>query len=236
MKEYALNYTKSLPNYMCVQTTRRHIEATTRGYQSYGDEVRELLTFFDNKESYKVEMINGKSVTHIEHNQLGGVVSSGEFGSMLKHIFDPDTGTTFDWDHWATLRGKRVYVFSFNVPQEKGYSMYHGESKRDYVSAYKGLVYADRDTKAVMRIKMDCVGIPPDYPIHEVGLTLDYNPTKIADQEFTLPFHFELHSTENRAVTKNEADYRLYRKFGAEATITFGEAEPIPEDQLKEQK
>src|SRR5438445_5623690 len=27
MKEYALNYTKSLPNYMCVQTTRRHIDS-----------------------------------------------------------------------------------------------------------------------------------------------------------------------------------------------------------------
>ena len=87
---------------------------------------------------------------------------------------------------WATLRGKRVYVFSFNVGKDKGYSMYHGESKREYVSAYKGLVYADRDTKAVMRIKMECVGIPPDYPIHEVGLTLDYNPTKIAEQEFTV--------------------------------------------------
>jgi hypothetical protein len=33
----------------------------------------------------------------------------------------------------------------------------------------------------------------------------------------------------------NDADYKLYRKFGAEATITFGDVEEIPEDQLKEQ-
>jgi len=44
-----------------------------------------------------------------------------------------------------------------------------------------------------------------------------------------------LTSKENKADTKNEADYRLYQKFGAEASITFGDIEPIPEDQLKEQ-
>jgi hypothetical protein len=234
MKSYALNYTKGLPNYMCVQTTHRHIEPTVRGYLPYGDVVQEQLSFFDRKETYKVESIDGKAVANMEHNQLGGVVSSGEFGSMLHHIFDPETGTDFTWDHWATLRGKRMYVFAFSVPKSAGYSMYHGESKREYTSAYKGLVYADHETKEVMRIKMDCVGIPPDYPIHEVGLTLDYAPTKIGDQEFTLPFHFELHSREEKAVSKNEAQYRLYRKFGAETSITFTD-EPTPEDQLKEQ-
>jgi hypothetical protein len=128
-----------------------------------------------------------------------------------------------------------MYVFSFSVPKSAGYSMYHGESKREYISAYKGLVYADHDTKAVMRITMECVGIPPDYPIHTVAITLDYNPTKVGDQEYVLPFHFELNSSEQKAVMKNAADYKLYRKFGAEATITFGDTEPIPEDQLKEQ-
>jgi hypothetical protein len=235
MKDYALNYTKNLPNYVCVQTTRRHIQPTVRGYAPYGDVIQEQLTFFDRKETYKVEMINHQSVSNVDHYQLGGAVSSGEFGSMLSHIFDPDTGAEFDWDHWATLRGKRMYVFAFRVPKSAGYSMYHGETKREYISAYKGMIYADRDSKAVMRIKMDCVGIPADYAIKEVGITLDYTPTKIADQEFVLPFHFELNSTDSKAVVKNEADYKLYRKFGAEATITFSETDPVPEDQLKEQ-
>ncbi len=235
MKDYALNYTKNLPNCMCVQTTRRHIDPTVSGYRPYGDVIQEQLSFFDSKETYKVEMIDGKSVANVQHSQLGGAVSSGEFGTMLAHIFDPETGTEFDWDHWATLRGRRMYVFAFRVPKSAGYSMYHGESKREYTSAYNGLVYADRETKAILRIKMDCVGIPADYPIKAVGITLDYNPTKIGDQEFVLPFHFELHSHDDKAVAKNEAEYKLYRKFGAEATITFGDVDPTPEDQLKEQ-
>ncbi len=50
-----------------------------------------------------------------------------------------------------------------------------------------------------------------------------------------LPYHFELSSKEMGVETTNRADYRLYQKFGAEASITFGDVEPIPEDQLKEQ-
>ena len=234
IKDYALNYTSNLPNYVCYQTTRRHIQPTVPGYLPYGDVVREQLSFFDRKESYKVVMINNQSVANVEHDRLGGAVSNGEFGSMLAHLFDPQTGADFHWDHWATLRGKRMYVFAFSVPKSAGYSMYHGESRREYISAYKGLVYADRDTKTVMRIKMDCVGIPSDYPIKEVGITLDYEPTKIGEQEYVLPFHFELHSTDTKAVVKNEADYKLYRKFGAETSITF-DSDPVPDDQLQEQ-
>ena len=235
IKDYAMNYTANLPNYVCVQTTQRRIEPTVRGYRPYGDVIQEQLSFFDKKETYKVQMINHQSVSNVDHNRLGGAVSSGEFGTMLSHIFDPQTGAEFNWDHWATLRGRRMYVFSFTVPKSEGYSMYEAESKREYVSAYKGLIYADRETKAVMRVKMECVGIPADYPIKEVGITLDYTPTKIGDSEYVLPFHFQLDSKDTKAVVKNEADYRLYRKFGTESTITFSDAEPIPEDQLKEQ-
>lgn len=234
IKDYALNYTKNLPNYMCMQTTRRKIHPVLSGYIPYGDVIREELSFVDGKESYKVLMRNEQALANVQHNQLGGAISNGEFGTMLAHIFDPETGTEFDWDHWATLRGKRMYVFAFHVPKSAGYSMVYGDGHREYTSAYKGLIYADRETKAVMRIKMECIDIPKDYPIKTVGITLDYAPTKIGEETYTLPFHFELDSTDTMAVIKNEADYKLYRKFGAEATITF-DTEPVPEDQLKEQ-
>jgi hypothetical protein len=236
VKEYALNYTKNLPNYVCVQITRRRIEPTQSGYLPQGDEVQELLSFVDGKESYKVEAINGKSESNRKHEELGGVVSSGEFGRLMSGIFDPDSGTEFHWDHWATaLRGKPMYVFGYSISKENGYSMYHGESKREYTSAYKGLIYADLQTKAVMRFTMETVVIPADFPIHEVKITLDYNPTKIAGQEYILPYHYELTSKEIRADTTSRADYRLYQKFGAESGITFGDIAPIPEDQLQEQ-
>jgi hypothetical protein len=235
MKEYALNYTKNLPNYVCVQITRRRIEPTQSGYLPEGDEVQELLSFVDGKESYKVEAINGKSESNKKHEELGGVVSSGEFGRLMSGIFDPESGTEFHWDHWATLRGPLMYVFGYSVPKSNGYSMYHDESKREYTSAYKGLVYFDVQAKVISEIQMETVDIPADFPIHEVKIKLDYAPTKISGQEYILPYRFELTSKEVKAETTNRADYRLYQKFGAEASITFGDIAPIPEDQFQEQ-
>jgi hypothetical protein len=45
----------------------------------------------------------------------------------------------------------------------------------------------------------------------------------------------EVRSREGRALDRNVMQFSLYRKFGANATITFDAPDPIPEDQLKEQ-
>jgi hypothetical protein len=242
MREYALSYTKGLPNYVCVQTTHRKQEPTEmlyqkgyRGYSSTGDVVQELLTFFDQKETYRVEMIDGKSVTNVKHEALGGVRSSGEFGSMLRDIFDPESGAEFAWDNWHTLRGKRVYAFAYHVDKDHGYSMGDDESHRTYTSAYKGLVYWDRDAYAIPKVTLDTVGIPADFPIHEVHIQLDYDLIKVGEREYMLPYHFLLTSRANEANSSNEADYRLYRKYGAEATITFGDTDPVPDEKLKDE-
>jgi len=238
IKEYALNYTTSLPNYVCVQTTHRKIDPTDKvfkqGYRGTGDTIQETLTFFEHKETYKVEMINGKSVANVSHFQLGGTTSSGEFGSMLSDIFKENSGAEFSWERWATLRGKRMYVFSYRIPKSNGYSMEDVEAHKSYTSAYHGLIFADHDTKTILQITLDTVGVPADFPIHQVHIKLDYDHVKIADQDFLLPYHYLLTSSAEKANTVNEADFKAYRKYGAEATITFDD-NPIPEDQLKEQ-
>ena len=189
----------------------------------------------DGKEDYKVVLVNNLPVANMKHEQLGGITSSGEFGTMLYQIFTPETQTQFDWERWATLRGKRMYVFSFRVAQANSdYSIYHQPSGRTIVAGYHGLIYADAVTQQIMRIKMDCDGLEA-FPINQVSLTLDYAPTKISEQTFVLPMAAEVRSREGRTLGKNVMQFSLYRKFGADATITFDTPDPIPEDQLKEQ-
>src|SRR5437764_11888775 len=50
---------------------------------------------------------------------------------------------------------------------------------------------------------------------------LDYDFQKIADQEFILPLKAEVFMSGNKLMYRNETEFRLYRKFGAEATITL---------------
>jgi hypothetical protein len=235
MKEYALNYTAKLPNYLCVQITRRHYDPSDKRYRSAGDVIQEQLSFYDKKETYTVQMFNGQSVHNISHERLGGVKSSGEFGSMLNNIFDLEHDAKFDWDHWGTLRGKLMYVFAYRVEKQYGYSMLDEETHRQYTSAYTGLIYADKETKEIQRVTLKTVEIPSDFTIKNVDLKLDYKPTEISGQVFTLPFHYQLDSDTMHGKSNNEADFKMYQMYGADTKITFEDSGPTPEDQLKEQ-
>lgn len=239
MRDYAKNYSMSLPNYICVQTTHRKqdpIEALHReGYIANGDTIQELLTYFDHKESYTVKMYNGKSVANGDHMHYGGITSSGEFGSMMSNIFDPENGAEFSWDKWHKLRNDLMYGFAYHVDKEHGYSMEDLETRRSYTSAYKGVIYWDPSTNAIMRITLDTIGIPSDFPIREVHITLDYDLTKVGDEQFILPLHYQIDSVADKFTGSNEADFKLYRKYGAEATITFGDTTPTSSDQLKDE-
>lgn len=236
--ESARNYIKGLPNFICLQVTRRYGDAS--GLESFRliDTIAERLSYFEQKEDYKVVSINGVPVTGgLKHDQIKGSTSSGEFGSILKEIFDPQTETEFNWERWATLRGKRMYVFSFHVQQlHSQYAILSEEVKRTIIAGYHGLVYADRDTKMVMRIKLEVENLPVDFPVQSVDLDMNYDFTKIAGQQYLLPLKSEIRSREGKFLVKNEVEFRLYNRFGAETNIQFGDVpDALPEDATKEQ-
>jgi hypothetical protein len=233
-RENALNYTKKLPNYVCTQVTKRHVDPTGTGSWRLEDQILEKLTFFEQKENYKVIMVNNSPVTNdVSHEKLGGATSSGEFGSILYAIFAPETQTEFAWDRWTGLRKRWMYVFSFQTLQPI-YSITHGGSKRTISTRARGSVYADRDTKMVVRIKLEAEGIPADFPIQTVSLDLNYDFTDISGQEFLLPLRSDVRSREDRYLSWNEASYISYHKFGADATIIF-DTPDVPDEKLKEQ-
>ena len=236
--ERARNYIASLPNFICLQVTRRYGDVS--GLENYRliDTIAERLSYNEQKEDYKVVSINGIPATPgARHDQKNGASSSGEFGSILREIFAPETQTQFDWERWATLRGKRMYVFNFRVSQLRSqYSIYSEAVKRTVIAAYHGLVYADRDTKMVMRIKLEVEGLPADFPIQSVDLDMNYDFTKISGQDYLLPLKSEIRSREGRFLSKNEVEFRMYNRFGADTSIQFGDVpDALPDDATKEQ-
>jgi hypothetical protein len=236
----ARNYSKSLPDYLCIQVTRRHYDPSgTENWRNY-DTIQEQVSYVDHKETYQVMMHNGQSVANVNHFQLGGSTLSGNFGTIYTEIFAVDTATEFNWDHWATLRGKRMYVFAFHVPQSRsGFTIYDGEARRTVTAGYHGLIYADRDTNMVMRYKFECEDLPGDFPVKAVALDVNYDYIDIAGHKYVLPLKTEVKSTANTSRGKymswNEAEFHLYRKFGAESSITFDTPDPLPDDLTKEQ-
>ena len=235
-REYVLNYTKSLPNFICVQVTRRDVDRAGTGSSWYHLEtITAKLSYNGRHEDYEVIMKNDQPVTNVKLEQLGGTVSAGEFGSMMSEIFEPDSQAHFSWDHWATLRGRRSYVFAYDIEQE--YSKYHikeVETNKEIVAAYRGLVYIDRDNETVTKITLNPYDIPSDFPIHDAHESLDYDLQTIGDVKYMLPLKAVLTSKLARFSTRNEIEFRLYRKFETGSTIKFDTPDALPDDQTKE--
>ena len=130
-----------------------------------------------------------------------------------------------------------MYVFSFHVPQSRSnYRILDGESKRTITAGYHGLIYAGRDTVKVMRYRVECEDILADFPVKDVKLDVNYDFTKISDRDYVPPLKTEIRSRYGKQLSWNEAEFHLYKKFGADTTITFDTTpDPIPEEKTKEE-
>ncbi len=233
-REYALNYTKQLPNFICVQVTRRDVDPSGSGNNWYHSDTITARLSYNGVENYEVILHNNQPVTNANMKQFGGTSSEGEFASMLAEIFQPETHTDFSWDHWGKLRGRKTYVYAYDVQQE--FSHYHVEAEgaETIVPAYRGLVYIDEDTKMVVKIVMTPYDMPSTFPIHQINTSLDYDFETIGDQQYMLPLKSVVTSKLARQMSKNDIEFRLYRKFGTESSIKFETPDPLPEDQTKE--
>jgi hypothetical protein len=232
-REYALGYTKNLPDFICTQVTRRYVDPSGLEFWQQEDVITARLTYFEQREEYKVVLVNNR-VTEVSMDSLGGATSSGEFGSMLRELFAAETETEFQWERWATLRGRRAHVFSYQVAQSRSHWHVNYQKRIEIVPAYRGLVYVDRDTLSVLRITFDAL-LPPSFPLQQASSALDYDFADISGGLYMLPLKAVVRMREGKVLLKNEVEFRLYRKFTAEATITFETPEPLPEEKTKEQ-
>ena len=228
----AVSYSEGLPNFICMQVTRRYVAQSGSESFRLTDTIAERLSYFEHKEDYKVISVNGTPVSNRKHEQLGGATSSGEFGSMLYEIFSPESRTEFQWERWGKLRDHVMHVYSFRVRLENSkYSITAEEVKRTITVGYHGLIYADRDSNSVMRITMEADDIPADFPIRSAAETLDYDSISLSGVKFILPLKVDMRMRDGRNVMKNQAEFRLYNKFGADTSIIFDNApEALPEE------
>jgi hypothetical protein len=227
IKQYAMTYTENLPNFICLQVTRRFVDFNLSDHYRLIDTVNAQLSYTEGKENYKLVSINNR-YTNTSMEQLEGAVSVGEFGSLMKGIFDPKSEAEFGWDHWATLRGKRMAVYNYFI--DSGHSSYSIEYHREQriITAYKGLIYADPNTGAIFRITFVAVDIPGSFPVKEAAEILDYDDVDISGQPYICPLKADLRMRAGREKTKNEIEFRLYRKFGTESNIVYDAQAPAP--------
>ena len=245
IKQYALSYTQNLPNFICVEVMRRYIDPNSGDhYRSLGN-ILAKVSYNQGRESYKVYSVNGQyaDISLEQAASTGGAVSNGEFGSLMREVFEDKSAAEFGWEKWSTLRGRRMAVFNFFI--DSGHSNYsieygYGADQQRIITAYKGLIYADENTGEIARIKFVAVDIPRSFPVSAVIEILDYDLVTISGQQYVVPLVAKLYMTAGRDKTKNEIEFRNYRKFGTESVITYDMnpaaiPAPLPPSKTEEQ-
>jgi len=224
-RQRALEYESTLPNFTCIQKTRRLIDPTGKNKWRASDNITELLRYVDHEEVRQTMEVDGRRVTTARTSFLG-VRSSGEFGVLLQAVFDPEVKAEFAWKELASIGDHTCQVFSFHVEAKKSkYALRAGSNgalRRNV--GFHGVVYIDSNSYSVRRVSIEAENVPVSFPVTASSLWVDYDLMQVGDHDYMLPVSAEvLARTGKHRMTRNEITFRDYRRFGAESSIEFGD-------------
>jgi hypothetical protein len=221
----AMDFTESLPDYVCQEMMARYQSMATPANWQAIDIVGAAVVYEKGKEDYRDVTINGKAIKkNIE--QLDGAWSTGEFGTILIDLFSPATAADFHYSRDSRSGGVSAKVYDFSVVRERSHWQISMASQT-YDPPYKGSVWIDPATARVLRIEMQAYGFPDAFPTDHVESATDYQYTRLGDaKQYLLPVHAENLSCQRGSnfCSRNVIDFRNYHKYTGESTITFGDS------------
>jgi hypothetical protein len=224
-RQVALDYAKSLPDFLCTQTIHR--------YQGIRPERRvDTLTvevsFQQHGDQYTLTHIDGLA-TAKDFDRVGGATSTGEFGSNMLNVFGPRAA--FRFERWTTFLQRPAAVYSYRVARsESPYQLrfWDGRNAHAAVVGLRGEVVIDRETHGILRIEYVSDDVAPLFPMTSSS-TVEYDYARIGEQRYLLPAKAVVKTTFLLTNARNEVEFHAYRKFDSESSIRFGDDAPPPE-------
>src|SRR5260370_10977084 len=220
IRQRGVQYVRELPSFVCTQVTLRNMDRSGTGQKwKTVDTFEEDLNYFGHHETYRVLAINGRPAPRVTHKTLKNLQSSGEFGSLLRRIFAPESQAEFHFERSDTLRGRTVQVISFFVQRKNSvWTITRGRERT--VAGYHGLIFADAANDSVLRATV-INEMPPKFPVEEAGMEIDYSFVPISGKEYLLPVTSVAHVREGKILHQNTIQFSRYRKFAAETQLHF---------------
>jgi len=221
--EAALEFTETLPNYVCQEMMARSMSDSTPANWHAQDVVAMEVVYENGRENYRNITLNGKA-TNKQLSDLGGAYSTGEFGTVLIDLFSPATAAEFHLRGESRIAGVSAKLYGFDVKRENSHWDLHFGSQT-YSPAYSGAVWIDAGTNRVLRIEMEAKGLPKDFPADHVESATDYQYVRLGDtQQYLLPVHAETLSCQRGTAfcSRNTIDFRNYHKYTGESSVEFG--------------
>jgi hypothetical protein len=229
IRAYALNYSQSLPDFVCYESMKEYqAPASSDRWTHLDNDIDSKLTYFKQKEDYRPVSVAGK-LTSLDYEKLKGSKSIGDFGSMMRGIFEPSTETRFEWRTWSTWDGQPSMTFDYHVSQERSnYRIDAIEEHRSVTTAYSGYFVVDKKTHALVKLNLKAEGLPADFPVRAAESTMVYRETELSGHTFLLPTTLEVIGARADFRTKIEKTFSIYRKYSADSEISFDTVDDPP--------
>jgi hypothetical protein len=221
-RQKALDYAQSLPDFVCAEIIQRYAASAwgvKLGPWIYTDTLTVKLSYSQRTEGHKLELIDGRP-TDRKFEELGGETSSGEFGGILRTVFDPASQAAFERDSLKKVRNRRIaYQYAVSAARSPYYVRHQN---RTAIVGLRGTVEIDSETGEIWRLVAIAYDIPQQVDVQFFSSTVEYALASVAGRNYLLPGHSEteMHSTETW--TRNKMEFRNYRKFSADSTVDFG--------------
>ena len=223
VRKKALQFTDDLPDFICQQITRRYKDLLGGNQWQSQDIVESELSYNQRQENYSNIKINGISSTK-HFDSLGNAISIGEFGSILRSLFIPETHAKFWKEREGQFRGVQTIVIGFSVPRESSAWTLSVKNTYSLKVGYQGRIWVDARNRSILKISQHTLQLPRNFPILYSETTTEYGYRDIAgleNQSFFLPIAAEVVIRENqsRLSSRNLIEFREFKRFAADVKL-----------------
>jgi hypothetical protein len=200
------------------------------------------------------EVVDEKAAKAKKHGpQIGGLVTSGEFGPLLSRVVGDALQGKITWGRWEAGPGGTETVFHYAVPHEKshynvqfccvanGFNSDGSASLEVFneLSSYHGDIAFDPATGTIFRITMEAE-MPAGGLVSKAAMMVEYGAVEIGGKTYTCPVKsvsiLSAHTGQQTGMTSrsnyrgspktflNDVEFGQYRRFGSETRILTGDS------------
>ena len=212
-RETARLMDRTLPDFLCR-------EVVARSENGVHDTISAEVTYSGKTgEDYREIRLNGQP-TQKSWVELGGDVSTGEFGSLLRSLLqNPDSDFKFIKED--RIDGVAAEEYGFHISRAQS----DWKILSDYqfiVAQYSGRIWFDRSSSRVLRIERTAEGIPSAFPLRSVEGYVNFGEVRLGSLDiYLLPLQAETRVCirDREQCSRKTIDFSNYQKFTAESKI-----------------
>ncbi len=219
---YAEEYARSIPNFLCYRNTSFMKDNTGLGRWKQHLLLKERLVHLEDGDHHEIVAVDGEEVDGKVMLFHGGITVTGEFGNIIKRIFEEKTQARFYWIDEFEEAGERRVDIAFTVAQQHS-SMEMSSGRKSVKTGYRGELTASASTGQIYRIRLAQNVPPKDFPIRGASWDIHYAPVQVDQQELLLPVRATTEAYQSSGFMRNEATYTDFQKYAAESSIQFGD-------------